>query len=243
MNLIIDIGNTRVKAAVFENNQLKEFFVFKTQEELLNAPLFSIYSITHCILGTVVNEIDAFVKALKTRTDVLLFTSETPTPIKNLYKTAHSLGSDRLAAAVGGNFLFPNKNILIIDAGTCIKYNLVTAQNEYIGGAISPGLNMRFKALHTFTSRLPLLELDENSNVLVGTTSNESILSGIQNGAVAEVQGFIQAYKEMYDDITVVISGGDVNFFEKRLKKPIFADSFLILKGLNAILEYNLKVK
>src|SRR3954468_17657438 len=146
MNLIIDIGNTRVKAAVFENQELKEFLVFKNQEELLKSSLFSSYVISQCILGSVVNETEAFVEVLKTKTNVLLFTSETHTPVKNLYKTAHSLGSDRLAAAVGGNSSFPNKNILIIDAGTCIKYNLVTAQNEYIGGAISPGLTMRFKS-------------------------------------------------------------------------------------------------
>jgi type III pantothenate kinase len=243
MNLIIDIGNTRVKAAVFENQELKEFLVFKNQEELLKSSLFSSYVISQCILGSVVNETEAFVEVLKTKTNVLLFTNETHTPVKNLYKTAHSLGSDRLAAAVGGNSLFPNKNILIIDAGTCIKYNLVTAQNEYIGGAISPGLTMRFKSLHTFTSRLPLLEIDENSDMLIGTTSNESIMSGVQNGAIAELEGFIQEYRKLYTDINIIITGGDVNFFEKRLKKPIFADSFLILKGLNAILEYNLNRK
>lgn len=241
MNLIVDIGNTRVKAALFENSELKEFFVFGSTQELLQSSLFSNYSISNCILGSVVNEIDGFIAALKTKTNVLLFTSETPTPVKNLYKTAHSLGSDRLAGAVGGNALFPDKNVLIIDAGTCIKYNFVTSQNEYIGGAISEGLKMRFKALHTFTSRLPLLDIDENSDVFVGTTSNESIISGVQNGAVAEVEGFIETYRKQYHDIYVVITGGDVNFFEKRLKKPIFADSFLILKGLNRILEYNIK--
>ncbi len=243
MNLIIDIGNTRVKAAVFEKNTLKEFFVYTDTAQLLQSQLFSIYTITQCIVGSVVNGIEPFIDELKKKMSVLLFTSETPTPVKNLYKTAHSLGSDRLAGAVGGNSLFPDKNILVIDAGTCIKYNLVTAQNEYIGGAISEGLQMRFKAIHTFTSRLPLLEIDENFNKFIGTTSNESILSGIQFGAIAEVEGFIEQYKRIYPDISIIITGGDVNFFEKRLKKPIFADSFLILKGLNAILEYNLNKK
>ena len=243
MNLIIDIGNTRVKAAIFDNKELKEFFVFKDQRELLESSLFFNHSISNCILGTVVNEVDAFLEMLKTKTRVVLFTSETPTPVKNLYKTAHSLGSDRLAGAVGGNAMFPNKNVLIIDAGTCIKYNIVTSQNEYLGGAISEGLQMRFKALHTFTSRLPLLNIDENSDVFIGTTSNESILSGVQNGAIAEVEGFIAAYRQRFSDLQVIITGGDVNFFEKRLKKPIFADSFLILKGLNTILEYNLNRK
>ena len=155
MNLVIDIGNTRVKAAVFEKNMLKEFFVFKDTSQLLQSTLFSTYTISDCMLGSVVNEIEPFIRELGQRTNLLLFTSETPTPVKNLYKTAHSLGSDRLAGAIGGNALFPDKNILVIDAGTCIKYNFVNAQNEYIGGAISAGLQMRFKSLHTFTSSLP----------------------------------------------------------------------------------------
>jgi type III pantothenate kinase len=243
MNLIIDIGNTRVKAAVFDKSELKEFFVFTDTALLLASPVFSTYTIKECLVGTVVNGLEPFIDQLKKKTNVCLFTSETPTPVRNLYKTAHSLGSDRLAGAVGGNSLFPDKNVLVIDAGTCIKYNLVNAQNEYLGGAISEGLQMRFKAIHTFTSRLPLLDIDEDFNKLVGTTSNESILSGVQLGAIAEVEGIIDQYKQIYPDITIIITGGDVNFFEKRLKKPIFADSFLVLKGLNAILEYNLNKK
>jgi type III pantothenate kinase len=130
----------------------------------------------------------------------------------------------------------------VIDAGTCIKYNFVNSNNEYIGGAIATGLEMRLKALHTFTSRLPLLKVDEDYNTLVGTNSIESILSGAQGGAVAEMEGCIALYRQQYPDIKVVITGGDVNFFEKRLKNSIFADEYLILKGLNIILEYNLKV-
>jgi type III pantothenate kinase len=240
MNLAIDVGNTRIKAAVFEKNELKEFFVFPDTLQLLQSDLFSRFNIQQAIVGSVVNDIEPFVKELQKKTNVLLFTTGVLTPVKNLYKTAHSLGSDRLAGAVGGNSLFKGKNILVIDAGTCVKYNFVTAQNEYIGGAISPGLQMRFKAIHTFTSRLPLLKIDENFDKLVGTTSDESILSGIQQGIIAEVQGFIELYKKNYPDISIIITGGDVNFFEKRLKKPIFADSFLILKGLNVILEFNL---
>ncbi len=243
MNLAIDIGNTRIKSGVFENNTLKEFFIFQDTSQLLQSPLFSTYKITECIVGSVVNNIDAMVEELSKKISVTLFTNETLTPLKNLYKTAHSLGSDRLAAAVGGNSLFPGKNILVIDAGTCIKYNFVNARNEYLGGGISAGLQMRFKSLHTFTSRLPLLEIDENYDKLIGTTSNESILSGIQLGTLAEVEGFIEQYKKHFPDINVLITGGDVKFFEKRLKKPIFADSFLILKGLNAILEFNLNKK
>lgn len=241
LKLIIDIGNTRIKAAIFENNELQQFIVFTTTTELLKSTIFTDHSISHCIIGTVVNNIDAFIDQLNQYVKVLLFTNETSIPIKNKYQSAHTLGSDRLAGAIGGNFLFPNQNLLIIDAGTCIKYNFVNNKNEYIGGAISAGLNMRFKTVHTFTSRLPLLKIDDDFNTLIGTTSDESIRSGAQEGAVAEIDGFINQYQQSYPDIKILITGGDVNFFEKRLKNPIFADSFLILKGLNTILEYNLK--
>ena len=242
MNLIIDIGNTRIKAGLFLENELKHSFVFDSATDFFEADIFRKFLVKQCILASVVNEIEPFIIRLKEKVNVLVFSGETPTPIKNLYRSAHTLGSDRLAGAVGGNLVFPGKNVLVIDAGTCIKYNFVNANSEYIGGAISPGLQMRFKAMHTFTSRLPLLEVDENFQTLIGTNSSESILSGAQIGAIAEVDGCIALYKQQFPDINVVITGGDVNFFEKRLKNSIFADQNLILKGLNAILEYNIKV-
>jgi type III pantothenate kinase len=241
VQLVIDIGNTRVKAALFEQNELKHFFVYASTQELLTTNIIEKYAVKNAIVGSVVNGIEAFITALQQKITVLLFTDQTPTPIKNCYQSAHTLGSDRLAGAVGGNALFPNENVLVIDAGTCIKYNFINTQNEYIGGAISPGLQMRLKAMHTFTSRLPLLEVDQNFEMLIGTNSNQSILSGAQNGAVAEIDGCIADYKAQYPAIKIVLTGGDVNFFEKRLKNSIFADPFLILKGLNAILEHNLK--
>jgi type III pantothenate kinase len=173
---------------------------------------------------------------------VLLFNSETPIPIKNRYRSAHTLGSDRLASAIGGNSLAPGQDILVIDAGTCVKYNYVNANNEYIGGGISPGLQMRFKAMNTFTSRLPLLEPVESYTELIGTNSNESILSGVQLGVINEVDAFIDQYRQQFNNIKVFLTGGDTDFFAKRLKNRIFADQNLILKGLNEILEYNLKV-
>ncbi len=243
MNLIIDIGNTRVKAALFSNKELEHSFIFDSTEEVLSFDLFAKYPINNCIVATVVNEIDTFIEALKKKTNVLLFTSSTPIPIKNHYQSAQTLGSDRLAAAVAGNYKFTNKNILIIDAGTCIKYNFVNSSNQYLGGGISPGLKMRLKAIHEFTSRLPLLELDEHFDTLIGTTTNESILSGVALGAVAEVDGIIDRYRLIYEDLTVVFTGGDFNFFAKRLKNSIFADQFLILYGLNVILDYNINAK
>ena len=240
MQLVIDVGNTRIKAALFQQSELKKQFIFGTTDELFSANLFEINTINNCIVASVVNEMDVFVSQLKKKTNVLLFTSETSVPLKNNYESIQTLGSDRLASAVGGNSLFPNKNILIIDAGTCIKYNFVNKLNEYIGGAISPGLEMRFKALNTFTARLPLVEKEESFETVIGKNTRESILSGVEIGAVAEMEGIISLYQQMYSDLIVVLTGGDVNFFEKRLKKPIFADQFLILKGLNVILDYTI---
>lgn len=247
MNLVIDIGNTRVKAGLFEGPELKQFFVFDKYSHLENGTfsqiekeILNLYPVRNCIVATVVDPIDEFVKELTKKAPTLLFTSQIPVPITNMYTSAATLGSDRLASAVGGYTLFPGKDILVVDAGTCIKYNFVSKDNKYLGGGISPGLKMRFNALHTFTSRLPLLVPDDNFDTLIGTTTDESILSGAGMGAVAEINGFIEQYRSMYPDICIVLTGGDANFFEKRLKKPIFTDSFLILKGLNAILDYNL---
>jgi type III pantothenate kinase len=241
VNLIIDIGNTRIKAALFENAELKHFFVYESTSALIEGGLFESYPIKHCIVATVVENIEPFIDQLKEKVQTQVFTSQMPVPIINLYQSANTLGSDRLAAAVGGAYLFPGKNVVVIDTGTCVKYNFVNSNNEFIGGAISPGLKMRFKALNTFTSKLPLLDVNEKFDTLIGTTTTESILSGVEIGITAEIEGLIDSYKQLFPDINVVLTGGDAIFFEKRLKRRIFTDSFLILKGLNYILDHNLK--
>jgi len=241
MQLVIDIGNTRVKAGIFDKNELLHFFVFQSYEEFIEANLPEKFSISKCIIASVVAEFDVISDFIRKTCSVFVFTSQTPSPLKNLYQSAHTLGSDRLAAAVGGNYAFPNQNLLVIDAGTCIKYNFVSAANEYLGGAISPGLQMRFKALNHYTSGLPLIELNENFNELIGNTTQNSILSGVEIGSIAEINGIIERYQAQYPTLKTVLTGGDVNFFEKRLKNSIFADPYLILKGLNVILNFNSK--
>jgi type III pantothenate kinase len=241
MQLVIDIGNTRIKAASFQNEQLLEFKVFKDYQELLESDFFKDNKFDNCIVASVVNDIEQFVEQLAQKVNVLVFSADTPLPIKNLYKSITTLGSDRLAAAVGGELLFPNQNVLVIDAGTCIKYNFLSNEKEYLGGAISPGLQMRFRALHTFTAKLPLLPVDQSFDSLIGVDTNGSIYSGVETGATLEIDGFIEQYRHRFADLNVILTGGDVNFFEKRLKNSIFADSYLILKGLNRILNYNIK--
>lgn len=236
MNLVLDIGNTRIKAGLFTGSELSGFKWFNSTEEVLNDRSF-IEQAQAAIIGSVVLELEPFYKALNEQIPTTVFTSETPIPIKNSYGSASTLGSDRLAASIGGLELYPDKNVLVIDAGTCIKYNFTNAANEYLGGAISLGLKMRFRAMHDYTSRLPLLEFDgAHYPELVGRTTQNSILSGVIHGSVAEIDGFITFYKEQYPDLICVITGGDSEYLAKRLKNTIFTHQNLVLKGLNYIL-------
>ena len=164
--------------------------------------------------------------------------SGTPLPIENCYQTKDTLGNDRLAAAVGAFDLHPNVNTLVIDAGTAITYDLINEKNQYLGGSISPGVEMRFRALHHFTNRLPLV-YGSNKNKLYGATTEEAIRSGVQNGVVFEVDKAIDTFKEFYNNLKVIITGGNAEFFDKKLKNSFFVNFNLIAIGLNRILEYN----
>lgn len=242
MNLIIDIGNTRVKAALFKDSSFFECRVYAGVKALLLDEIF-ISKAKKAIIGSVVDDNGEFHRALNSIIPTIIFTSETKIPLTNLYKSASTLGSDRLAASIGAYYLYPNSNVLVIDAGTCIKYNFTSSKNEYLGGAISPGLNMKFKALEAFTSKLPLVETDLTYNELIGNNTQNSILSGVLNGSVAEVDGIINSYKNEFSDITVILTGGDSEYLAKRLKNSIFAHQNLVLTGLNHILNYNLENK
>src|SRR5690606_6792967 len=152
--------------------------------------------------------------------------------IINCYDTPDTLGKDRLAGAVAGAHLYPGKNVLIIDAGTAITYDMVHSMNQYVGGSISPGINMRFKALHTFTKRLPLYE-PTMYDKLTGTDTYQSIMSGVMVGARAEMDGIINEYEQKYQSLITILTGGDAIYFDKKLKSNIFATSNLVLSGLN----------
>jgi type III pantothenate kinase len=242
-HLALDFGNTCIKAASFSGSKLQELRIFKTASELIREDKF-VLAHSHVIIGSVTGEHRAFVDRYESVLQVSIFTNNTAVPIKNLYQTASTLGSDRLAASIGAYALYPNADVLSIDCGTCIKYNFVNADNEYLGGAISPGIQMRFKALNAFTSKLPLVEKDEKYNKLIGQNTNESILSGVLLGAVKEVQGIIEEYQQIYPHIKIVITGGDGNFFGEHLKKnSIFTHPNLVLEGLNNILNFTLEKK
>jgi type III pantothenate kinase len=250
MNLCLDIGNTSIKLALFEKNVMSDFqrIAYSDQiqplevQNLIQNYLKSCESskkIKRAIASTVTEEGQKLIKDLKTQLPYIIeFTSQTKIPIKNLYQTAGTLGSDRLPPVIAAREQYPDSDILVIDAGTCIKYNFLNRAGEYLGGAIAPGLTMRFKALHTFTSRLPLMQPDENFDKLVGNSTRESILAGVQTACLAEMNELINYYQQTYPGIMVFLTGGDMGFFEKRLKNRIFADPYLVLKGLNSILNY-----
>jgi len=237
--LILDFGNTLKKLAVFQGDDLVDST--STTNDVIN--IIEDYKTTYpdlksAILSSVVNVDIHFISYLKSNFKFILFNHQVAIPIKNNYKTPETLGRDRLAAAVAGSQLFPNKNVLVIDAGSSITYEIITKDNIYLGGAISLGLKMRAKALNSFTDMLPLVS-NEGKTEMVGNTTDSCLKSGILNGTIAEINGMISAYIDLYNDLKIILTGGDTYSFEKSLKYDIFASPNLVLQGLNYIIDYN----
>ncbi len=239
MNLIIDVGNTRVKAAVFKDDTLIESISFPYSE--IKDRIENIrkkFPIEGVIVAKVTNVVDEDLLQTLKRMTFLELSNETPVPFKNEYETPETLGLDRIALAAAAVHRFPNKNSLIIDAGTCITFDFVDRKKQYFGGAISPGIHMRYKALHTYTNGLPNLD-PKAPKELIGRDTEASIHSGIINGIINEIEGIISNYRMKYPDLTVVLTGGDTNFLAKQLKSSIFANQNFLLEGLNSILIFN----
>ena len=239
MNLIIDVGNTRVKAAVFENDTLIEVAIF-SNDELLNKVDFFIkkHTINHGIISSVKHLSENVLKKLRNKIPFLVLDSFTKVPFQNLYETPKTLGVDRIALVANAVEKYPNKNVLIIDAGTCITFDFVNEKQEYLGGAISLGIEMRYKALQYYTSKLPLIEKNIPENY-IGKSTEENMHSGVINGVLNEINGVINQYESEKSFLTVVLTGGDANFLAKQLKSSIFANPNFVLEGLNTILIYN----
>lgn len=236
MQLAIDIGNTNIKLGVFENNTLIDFFAQRDEMETV----LEKYKIKQVILSRTGNDewIEHLLKQKKRK--VLVLSHELNLPIKVLYKTPETLGADRIAGSVAANQHHPNTPVLKIDFGTCITYDFITPKNEFEGGAISPGMNMRFKALHNYTAKLPLINpLQYTTYPLTGTDTATSILSGVVHGIKNEVQGIINQYGQRFSGMKVVVTGGDAGLFATLLESEIFARPHLVLEGLNIILQHN----
>lgn len=239
MNLVIDIGNTIAKIAVFKEDSLVEIIYDSTWDLKLWAEFFAKYNLHSGIVSSVVCLPEEVVKFLDSLSITLLYmNSTTNVPITNLYKTPETLGCDRLAAVVGASAFKPNCDLLVIDAGTCITYDFIDSNNNYHGGNISPGLQMRFKALHHFTGKLPLIN-EEGETPLLGENTETAIRSGVRRGIEFEMEGYISRLRYKYPKLFVFLTGGDTFSFDDSIKNIIFADRFLVLKGLNRILNYN----
>ncbi len=240
MNLIIDVGNTYLKLAVFVNNELMEKFVCDKEGfiESLSEVSDRFPKVEHCIVSSVGGFTDAQLSALKKKHSVFVLTHQAKFPFKNEYATPSTLGVDRIALVSAAAVQFPDKNVLVIDAGSCITYDFLTEANSYLGGAIAPGIQMRYKAMHTFTANLPLLETKKPLN-LIGDSTNNSMHVGVVQGVINEVDGFIEKYIENFGNLTVILTGGDAHFLRDSIKNDIFATSNFLLEGLNHILEIN----
>ncbi|MBC8643691.1 type III pantothenate kinase [Flavobacterium lindanitolerans] len=242
MLLAIDVGNTRIKGAVFENDSLLGYFIFlkkdfrKNIEKILKDFPKTAFLVVASVGSLDKNDFLDFGEKLK----VHFISHEDSFPFVNLYETPKTLGMDRMVLAAGAVLQFPKQNRLVIDAGTCITYDFVDENDNYLGGAISRGLRLRYEALHNFTARLPLLELDSPKSI-IGNSTSQSIHSGVVNGAVNEIDGFINDYKQHYSKFTIILTGGDAEFLAKRLKNTIFANSNFLLESLSHLFQYKIK--
>ncbi|MES2575076.1 MAG: type III pantothenate kinase [Bacteroidota bacterium] len=242
MILAIDVGNTRIKAAVFEGAIVLEPFVFfKTElEKNIQNILKKYKNLTHFVVSSVSDIEKQSFLAFENLVNIHFVSHHDTFPFVNGYETPQTLGIDRIVLATGATLQFPNQNRLVIDAGTCVTYDFIDESNTYFGGAISPGLSLRYAALHNFTAKLPLLEL-ENPAHFVGKSTSESIHSGVVNGLVYEIDGFIAEYKALYSNFIIILTGGDADFLAKRLKNTIFANSNFLLESLNQTFQYKIK--
>jgi len=240
LKLIIDIGNSRTKFAIFQKDKLLNLQVFENPELVFLMKILQTFpDVDASVLSAVKDYPGVFDDVLKKHGFFVKLDETTPLPFKNFYKTPKSLGKDRLAIVAGARAYFPEQNVLAIVAGTTITYDLVNEKDEYLGGGISPGIMMRFKALHTFTEKLPFIKPVEEKQPLIGNTTETAILSGVLNGMVAETDGIINRYKEKFKNLKIIIGGGDYKYFDKRLKNNIFVAPNLVLEGLKKILNFN----
>ena len=231
MNLIVDIGNTKIKIAYFDNHFLNSIRVLDSVDdfnEFIKKAEFEKSIICS------VRDLGEF----NVPTSTLIFDHQTKIPIENNYETPKTLGLDRLAAVIGAQSEYKNQDILVIDCGSCITYDYLSTKKGYLGGGITTGLNMKLKALHNFTDKLPLVNLQEEFD-LIGTTTEKSILSGVINGTIAEISGIIQEYRNISDNLAPVLCGGDSEFIKNRLNLDVVLDENLVLKGLNEVLRFN----
>jgi len=242
-NLVIDIGNTNSKLAVFDEKTLVDYQVLKEigTEELI--ALIKKHKVVNSSVSIVRKDLQEVIDLLESITNYIPFSTSINTGIKNHYQTLSTLGLDRWAKVIAASTCYPAQNSLMIDSGTCITYDLLNSNNEYFGGSISPGIDMRFKALHHFTGRLPLVTWKQQGGIPSGTDTDTAIKNGVLQGVINEVEGFISSYNRENKGLTVLLTGGNAAFLLEQLKNSIFApqiihDPYLVLKGLNEVIAF-----
>ena len=235
--LLIDAGNTLVKVGLIENGALYEVKRFQLNEYTLFKDFITSTSISDGIISSVLSDKDTE-KWIEALPNVFIVDSSTPNPLTNAYTTPETLGVDRICNACG---MLPKLNTqygVCIDIGTCIKFDLIDQDDVYIGGSISPGINLRYKSLNDYTGKLPLLS-NKNEVSIVGIDTESSMRSGVINGVKKEIEGFIQSYRDQYESLTFFVTGGDAKYFDLESKNDIFADENLTLLGLYEIFKHN----
>lgn len=238
VTICFDFGNTRLKAAVFESNQLQEIIILNDDSKESIEAVIQKFNPAFSILSSVINHQPVVEEVLHHHTNFHLLSHVTQLPFTTPVGKPETIGADRLALCAASVYLFPQKNNLAIGIGTCITYNFINNQNQFLGGSISPGLEMRFKSMNQLTAKLPLVNMEWNFP-LIGYDTKTNLLSGVAWGMAKEIDGIIDAYAEKYGNFNVLLTGGDTVHFAPLLKNQIFADPQLIFKGLYAISEYN----
>ena len=233
----IDIGNSQVKIGLFKEDELLKAENVETSSLL---KYLRQNKVSNLIISSVTEDNSVIRELVKDYQNLLELKSDTPVPLNIDYETPNTLGIDRVAAAVGAINRFQGP-LVVVDAGSCITCDLIDEKNIFRGGTISPGLQMRLQAMHTFTSKLPLLKL-ATPKQLVGRSTDDAMLSGVVNGSRQEITGIIREYHKKYPDLMVIICGGDAIYFDKIIEFNIFVLPNLVLEGLNAILRFNGKI-
>jgi type III pantothenate kinase len=241
MILTIDVGNTQIKSAVFEQDTLIEKFVFLLSDFQISIEkiLKKFDKISVLVISSVGKLENDALNVFSDKVKIYVINRDKVFPFVNNYATPNTLGIDRAVLASGAVLQYPNQNRLVIDAGTCVTYDFIDAQNVYHGGAISPGIRLRYEAMHNYTAKLPLLELEEPEN-LVGNSTKESMHSGVVNGLTFEIDGYIDGLKSQNENFIIILTGGDANFLAKRLKNTIFANSNFLLESLCYLYQYQI---
>ena len=241
MNICLDIGNTRAKVGLFDGPQLQQYWSIPRAEIMEFLQTLTNHSIKNVILSTVAQDVGKEISQIwGDPINFIELNEKTALPIQNTYRTPKTLGKDRIAAVVGATLVGPPTNKLIIDAGTCITFELLEANKVYLGGNISPGVKMRLQSMHHFTARLPALSVGATDST-IGYGTQSAMRNGAQWGTIWEIEGTIDHFAKQFEPLTVILTGGDANFLAEKMKRKIFVHQHLVLLGLNKILDYNVE--